>query len=133
MPSETQIQATQQRGREADRLLAEILGVPMQEQQLAPPPPPNPDDFGASFGEDDGGEAAPPAQATANSHTGGIGSCPAWHRLLTTRSCWMRACTHGICSVPRISGRRPCHMGFTGLPLDVIYMKKFEKLKVQMK
>ena len=55
-----------------NRLLAESLGVPVQEQQLAPPPSPNPDDFGASFGEDDGGEAAPPAQATANSRTGGI-------------------------------------------------------------
>jgi hypothetical protein len=70
IPSETQ--AAQQRGCEADRLLAESLGVPVQEQQLAPPPSPNPDDFGASFGEDDGGEAAPPAQATANSCTGGI-------------------------------------------------------------
>jgi hypothetical protein len=72
MPSETQIQAAQQRCQEAIRLLAESLGVPVQEQQLAPPPSPNPDDFGASFGEDDGGEAAPRAQATANSCTGGI-------------------------------------------------------------
>ena len=83
MPSETQIQAAQQRCQEANRLLAESLGVPVQEQQLAPPPSPNPDDFGANFGENDGGEDAPPAQATANSRTGGIANyhqsqCPSF-------------------------------------------------------
>jgi hypothetical protein len=65
MPSEAQRHAAQQRGRETDRLLAESLGLGVEEQQLPPPPPPNPEEFGAHFGGDDGGSggASPPAQA----------------------------------------------------------------------